>query len=250
MEDHNHPFHVDPIIEKAEIKDGSIIPESSIENIRDQVLKGNIIILKEAFPPDDLRSIRHSIHQWGLNVPESDVSEDEASATIHRVDDNPEETYFSRLYHFYYFKGILENGGDRTTIDNTVKPYFELLASLQAELGEYDLQLEHSTNGPNPHPQAIQYPSGGGYFSMHLHDFLPQKIGLILSISEKGVNFSRGGTRFATDGHFTDIEDHHSIGDIALFRYDLPHEVVVTDPKEKLDWESERGRWSLILPYY
>ena len=40
------------------------------------------------------------------------------------------------------------------------------------------------------------------------------------------------------------------MGDIALFKYDIPHGITEIDADEELDWRSERGRWSMVLPYY
>lgn len=76
-------------------------------------------------------------------------------------------------------------------------------------------------------------------------------MGLIMSLSDYGEDFENGGTRFATpDGNIVDIEGHHTIGDIAIFRYDLPHQVTPCDPEADLDFDRSNGRWSMILPYY
>jgi hypothetical protein len=40
------------------------------------------------------------------------------------------------------------------------------------------------------------------------------------------------------------------MGDIALFRFDLPHWVNPSDLRDKFDWDSERGRWTMVLPYH
>jgi hypothetical protein len=85
---------------------------------------------------------------------------------------------------------------------------------------------------------------------MHRHDFLPQKVGLILSLSTRGAEYDHGGTRFASGDRLVDIGGVHDIADIALFRYDLPHAVVPTDPMAELEPTRPAGRWSMILPYY
>jgi hypothetical protein len=30
----------------------------------------------------------------------------------------------------------------------------------------------------------------------------------------------------------------------------VPHWVTPSDLKDKFDWDSERGRWTMVLPYY
>ena len=42
----------------------------------------------------------------------------------------------------------------------------------------------------------------------------------------------------------------HDIGDILLFRYDVIHGIYKVDPEETLNYDSIRGRWTFILPYY
>lgn len=99
-------------------------------------------------------------------------------------------------------------------------------------------------------PIVIHYPRGGGGFPLHTHPFLPQKIGLIVSLSEKKEDFEHGGTRFAVpNGDIVDIGGEHTIGDIALFRIDLPHNVYPCDPQAELNFKDPAGRWSMILPY-
>ena len=59
------------------------------------------------------------------------------------------------------------------------------------------------------------------------------------------LNIIRKGRYFG----FVDAGEH-DIGDITLFRYNSPHAVTEVDPTDELDWNSEKGRWTMILPYY
>jgi hypothetical protein len=52
------------------------------------------------------------------------------------------------------------------------------------------------------------------------------------------------------DGEIVDIEPFHDLGDIGLFRFDLPHWVSPIDIEQAMDETSARGRWTLVLPYY
>ena len=58
-----------------------------------------------------------------------------------------------------------------------------------------------------------------------------------------------GGTRFKPGDEWLDGEPYQSIGDICIFRYDIWHDISKVDESAKLDWSSERGRWTLIMPY-
>ena len=43
------------------------------------------------------------------------------------------------------------------------------------------------------------------------------------------------------------VDKYADIGDLILFRYDLPHRVAPCDPREDLIFSS-KGRWTAILP--
>jgi hypothetical protein len=235
------------IKEQAEIVDGEIRAESDFAKLSSLVQSGNILVLEDAFPSEEIVQIRDQVVSWGQNTPELITDPGEADSSFHRIDKNPEESSCPHIFHSFNFDlGQSGNGG----IEDEVRPYFEKLRRLQNQLAETDAAFDDKSE-PSLHPQVIQYPIGGGGFSMHQHTFLPQKVGLILSLSEYGTDFESGGTRFATpaDG-VVDIEGEHTIGDIAVFRYDLPHEVTPCDPEKELDFGLDAGRWSMILPYY
>ena len=71
-----------------------------------------------------------------------------------------------------------------------------------------------------------------------------------MSLSKIGVDYSKGGTQFEFNRDVINLKKDHDIGDIALFRYNLPHAVHYIDPSEKINWNSEKGRWTLVMPYY
>jgi hypothetical protein len=91
----------------------------------------------------------------------------------------------------------------------------------------------------------MHYPSGGGCFGWHQHKLQPTKIGLILALSENGVDFRSGGTQIKTPFGVIDAMPHHDIGDLCLFRYDLPHRVTAVDPDRQRNWDG--GRWTFVV---
>jgi len=228
------------------VVEGSIRPDEPVDKLRNAVLSGDVLILKSVFDPGEAADIREAVFGWGSNTSPVNTTFDEAESSFHRIDDNPEESDCPHVFHSYNF--VFEGATDG--IETVVQPYFEKLRELQNELAETQATFDTSTS-PYLHPQVIHYPAGGGGFSMHSHPFLPQKMGLILSLSEYGTDYESGGTRFATpDNEIVDIEGTHTVGDVAVFRYDLPHEVTPCDPGADLWFDDSRGRWSMILPYY
>ena len=80
-------------------------------------------------------------------------------------------------------------------------------------------------------------------FGRRIHPLKPQRVGLS-ALSRRGVDFAQGGTCFETEGAVVDIERDHEFGDIALFRFDIPHWVNPLDLRDKFTWEFDAGRWS------
>ena len=97
-------------------------------------------------------------------------------------------------------------------------------------------------------PQIIHYPQGGGFFDWHEHPRFPTNYGLILNLSKKGRDFKEGGTEFRLENsEIIRTEDYADIGDLILFRYDLPHCVSKCDSSMDLCF-SKKGRWTAVLP--
>ena len=98
--------------------------------------------------------------------------------------------------------------------------------------------------------QVIQYPRGGGFFDEHFHTRYPTNYGLILTLTEKNKDFTKGVTNFKFKKKKIDIENYKvSIGDLILFRFDLPHSVSPCDPEKDLTFDN-KGRWTLVFPVY
>lgn len=231
----------------AGTEDGEIVVEEPKEQIADAVIDGQIVILKNVFDPDKLRSLRKDIFEWAQETPETSKSTETNESTFHSIDNNPKESSNPKVYHSFNF--VLSDTDNYLNIDHSAEPYFEKLRDLQNSLASTDGDFG-DLNGLAMRPIILHYPRGGGGFPVHTHPYLPQKIGVILSMSEYGEDYQNGGTRFALPtGEVVDIEGEHTIGDIALFRVDLPHSVTPCDPESKLEFNDIGGRWSMILPY-
>ncbi|NNL58143.1 MAG: hypothetical protein HKP31_01540 [Nitrosopumilus sp.] len=67
-------------------------------------------------------------------------------------------------------------------------------------------------------------------------------------MSKKSQDFIKGGTAFETTNGYIDTAQFHDIGDIILFKYNVPHEVTPVNPeKESIDWSLPTGKWSVVL---
>jgi hypothetical protein len=126
---------------------------------------------------------------------------------------------------------------------------YEPLLVFQNRLTQQAATFTNDSQGRRARPQLIQYPRGGGMFGRHLHTLEPQRIGLILGLSQRGVDFQSGGTHFDVEGTDVSSEDAHDIGDMLLFRFDIPHWITPVDMSQPCDFSLASGRWTAVLPY-
>lgn len=233
-----------PLIIPFSIKNEKVVSEYKIEEIRQSVLSGKIVILKNVFPEEQMVDMKSKIISWGNEVPLFPHGESPGkypNLNYHRIDDGSVPSVCPHIFHQYGFNSIEELAkeyadsisvvaSDLVTIQN-------LIAGTSFVISETGLRLK-----------VIQYPEGGAFLNQHTHPMEPQKIGLILSLSKCGKDFNTGAAAFETPESYIDTVKYHDIGDIIIFRYDLPHEVTPVNPQKKsIDWSSPTGKWSVVL---
>jgi len=228
-----------------------IVPSKSISKISDLVIDGNIVILKNVFDKNELMDLRKKIIEWAKNnIPVEPSSEPDDSYQMnnyHRYDNLPPKSDTPHITHFFNFMRIDLLPPDLSKI---VSKVFGSMRDFQNAVAGTKANFLPTNESVLMRPQVIHYPSGGGFFGEHNHPFEPQRIGLILSLSQKNIDHKTGSTTFQTSQGFIDIKNYHDIGDICLFRFNFPHAVTKVDPEKEIDWNSEKGRWTIVLPYY
>ena len=121
------------------------------------------------------------------------------------------------------------------------------------KLTNFHAEITHSRNpkaNTKYRPQLIQYHKGGGFFSPHYHSLEPMKIGVILSLSEAGIDYHTGGNGFENSkGEFVSLSNEMKPGSLCLFKYSLKHWVEPTDIDQPFS-DSNDGRWSMVIPIY
>lgn len=233
---------------KGRLVDGAITIEMSATQLSETIMSGTIVILNSVFAQesDALLSLRHAVFTWGQATPSLDQPDPQANC--HCLESGVSRRQLTpHIYHSYNFNRVSQLPGDLST---QLYRCFEPLRVLQNSITGNRAEFEIPGSGASLHPQIIQYPLGGGLFGRHFHPLVPQRIGLIAALSRRGVDYDKGGTCFDIDGTVIDIEPYHDFGDVALFRFDIPHWVNPSDLRRKFGWGSESGRWTMVLPYY
>lgn len=216
----------------------------AIEEIRKIVFSGKIVILKNVFTEKKMIDLRDKIISWGNETPVFPHGESPSKypkLNYHRIDDGTFPSVCPHLFHQYAFNEIedlkQEYATPILTIANELTVIQNMIGRTFFNISETGLRLK-----------VLQYPEGGGFLQQHTHPIKPQRIGLILSLSKQEIDFKTGSTVFETTDGIIDTLYSHDIGDIIIFRYDLPHKVTtVNQEKNLIDWSLPTGKWSAVL---
>ena len=204
------------------------------------VMAGNVAIVKNAFDPDEMRQLRSAVNATNLPICEPTFDHDARSWRDRReVWVNPETEV---LYEASFLAVMNPDDG----LGRVMRATVERLAAFWRSLTGHDHTLVSRTGRRALRPWAMYYPAGGGCFGWHEHRLEPTRIGLILALSQIGVDFTSGGTEFRTPQGLVNVEPHHDIGDVCMFRYDLRHRVTPVDPDREVRWDGS-GRWTLLI---
>jgi hypothetical protein len=227
----------------------SLQPEGmSLSQLFQHVMNHGVAVLNGVFPSGQLGQVREAVHNWGLHTemrpPQTYVDEN-----FHAIESgiSPRQKT-PHNFHAYNFNHILQV--EPPELSQILLAIFEPLRRFQNDLTGNNGRYERDELGRKVRPQIIHYPCGGGMFGRHTHPLEPQRIGLVLALAERGKDFERGSTHFEITGSDIGTDDIHDIGDMILFRFDIPHWITVIDEGGNLDYSSPRGRWTAVLPYY
>ena len=228
--------------------EGQLQPKDiDFKSLFDSVMTGVPSILKNVFPAEKLIALRNQVHQWGLATerkpPQTYIDENFHSCEA-GISPRQKTVHNYHAYNFNHPENLPQK------LQSGLMEICEPLRIFQNTLTGNDAHYEANEAGQKLHPQFIQYPSGGGVFGQHIHGLEPQRIGLILACSKRGEDFQQGGTYFEVEGNHLESDHLHDLGDLLLFRFDIPHGISTIDEGEELNYESERGRWTFVLPYY
>jgi hypothetical protein len=239
---------VEPLCVPGSFDGTTITTDPGPEALGELVMSHGVVVVKGAFGDqgDDLVKLRDSVFSWaGGTAP---LAEPDPDQNCHCLQSGVSR--FQKTPHVFHSYNFPRPSRLPEELSAHLLRYLEPLTAFKTLLTGNAAQLEDFGDGPALHPQLIQYPAGGGYFGRHIHPLEPQKVGTIVGLSRRGIDFSSGGTCVLVDDQVVDLQLHHDLGDIALFRYDAPHWVNPSDLIDNFDWESPAGRWSMVLPYY
>ncbi|OIN56422.1 hypothetical protein [Arsenicibacter rosenii] len=231
----------------ATFVNGEIVPEIPYEEIMRLVNEPKIVIVKSGIPEHLLKNVIESTWSWSQRVPASEVpdtfdnNQHKRRLHIARIQQAPQ------LFHDHTFDAIKDlEGSFKETLLTVFDPLRTFWNNLTGNKEEYGIRKGQ----PYFHPQVTHYPLGGSFFGRHWHPLNPQKVGTILALNKYGRDYHSGGTGYIINDTVIETEGFQDVGDIILFRYDLPHWVSPSSFADRFNWNDPAGRWVAILPFY
>jgi len=233
----------EPVFCRGFIADGTICADVPFAGISRHVFDGRIVLLKGVFDQASVIAFRRAIHAWGKATPPFPHGKSPSQfpeLNYHRLDDG---SYPSSMPHIFHQYGLSRIDALDEPPRSIVRRFATRLADLQNTVAGTNLELS-----PNSlRLKVLHYPAGGGFLAEHSHQIEPQRVGVILSLSAIGQEIDHAGTFFSTPFGRVDVAPCHDIGDVVLFRVDVPHGIPPVDAHKALDWNSEAGKWSVVL---
>lgn len=232
-----------PELIQSGLVEDSIKSDLSDPEIAARVSSGKVVILKQVFDAARMISFRRAVANWCRQTsayPHGVAPSTTPTLNYHRIDDGKIVSALPHIFHQVCFN-------DADALDGELGAQTRWVIGAMRDLQNRVAGTSFDFSLAGLRTKVLRYPTGGGYLAEHLHPLEPQRLGLILSLSRIGEDFLEGGTTFRTPFGFVDTNQYHDIGDVIIFRYDLAHGVKPVDPDRELDWNSESGKWTVLL---
>ena len=164
---------------------------------------------------------------------------------FHRIIDKDLTKKYSifAIKHSFYFY----NWNIKTKLEKKLKEgvyrHWRYVKSLAGN-GKTRFERNIPSDGQIDRLQIVRYPAGGGELRDHIDPRKNQRVVSGIIMSKVGKDFSRGGFYFKSSSKKKiNIEKKLDEGDAVIFYGSIVHGVEKVDPKEKLLWETNKGRW-------
>ena len=205
---------------------------------------GDIYIVQDAYNKKILEKIKLDAHSWGTTTKDTYHPIKEGVPNFHRIVNEDGKFYAKSKWHGYYFFNFNDNPWD---IFELIKEKYFLNKKIEGT--ENYSRFENKGNEEYvTRAWLVQYNQGGGYIQTHNHEQEPFFLSNITIMSEKGKDYQSGGIFFLDErANKIFIDDQVEFGDYLVFYKKQVHGVDPIDPKIKLDWKSDKGRWVLIF---
>ena len=218
--------------------------DDSIINLKNEVVDGNILILRSAFNSENLRKIFINIKNSNIDTTK-DTRMLEGIKNIHyRSDSTGAGSYSAKDLSWYFFPW----NKDATGLSDLIEPFFNQIIKMNG----YNTKTIKNNTPKDIVIQRIQiiyYPIGSGNISLHQDPTNITKVTCGIYITENGLDYNKGGFYvYDMNKKKINIDENIKSGDLILFYNGLFHGVdIVSKNKNNNSKINGRGFINLSL---
>lgn len=164
---------------------------------------------------------------------------------FHRIIDKKitkKYSLFAIKHSFYFYNWNIKSKLEKDLKNGVYKHwrYIKFLAGNSKKRFEKNIP----SDGQIDRIQIVRYPAGGGELRDHVDPRKNQRIVSGIIMSKLGSDFKKGGFYFrSSKSNKLNIEKRLEEGDAVIFYGSIAHGVDKVYPKDKLIWNSNKGRW-------
>ena len=241
------------------------IKELNFSELKEKVLKNDVkfmenfiydiyvnkvaYILKSAISRSIKETVFKIVEKFSKEKPSFHKMKD-GCPNFHRIiDETIAKNYsvYAVKHSFYLYHWNLNDDPDEKKLFQEVYNHWRIIKYLGGN-DPYAYEKNIPSDGTVDRIQIVRYPAGAGELRTHIDPIKSQNIVTGIILTKKGDEFKEGGNYFVNENKDEiNIEDRLDVGDSATFYGTLEHGVKKIDPKEKLDWNSRKGRWFLSM---
>ena len=149
---------------------------------------------------------------------------------------------FAIKHSFYFYNWNIKSKLEKKLKDGVYK-HWRYVKSLSGN-GKNKFEKNIPSDGQVDRLQIVRYPAGGGELRDHVDPRKNQRVVSGIIMSKIGKDFKQGGFYFkSSKSKRINVEKRVDEGDSVIFYGSIVHGVEKVDPKEKLIWNSNKGRW-------
>ena len=213
--------------------------------IRNMYLKKEAYILKYSADKKLKETIIGLANHYKKNKKSTFFKMLDRAPNFHRVIDKKitkKYSLFAIKHSFYFYNWNIRSKLERK-LKNGVYKHWRYVKYLAGN-GKTKFERNIPSDGQIDRLQIVRYPAGGGELRDHVDPRKNQRVVSGIIMSKLGKDFQKGGFYFkSSKKKRINIEKKLEEGDAVIFYGSIAHGVEKVDPKEKLSWRSNKGRW-------
>ncbi len=225
---------------QALIDDPERIAELAVE-----IREGRILVVRRAFDPDTVASIRQYLSNVGRHSLANYHPIEAGCPNSHRVNRWDERAYVRGCFHQFSFFPWNQDVFD---LFGLARSGFRLKNALSGFPAERFLGREPE-GGCTARLSFQFYPSGCGALNKHADPIIHELVTApTLMMSKKGTDFQTGGAYVdGENGKRLYLDDVCDVGDLVYYNVQIPHGVETIDAGRSVPWVDFQGRWMMLL---